>query len=78
MLNVKVAQRENKYVNTHWLAFLLQLLYNRLHYDLLPCSGASIAYLEITFDTLMVKEHQTVVIYLTKDLVFFLFYQSLN
>jgi hypothetical protein len=41
-------------------------------------SWAIMAYLEITFDTPQVKEHQTVVIYLTKDLVFFLFYQSLN
>lgn len=44
------------------------------------CSWAITAYLEITFDIPKVKEHQTkpVVIYLTKDLVFFLFYQSLN
>lgn len=42
------------------------------------CSWAITAYLEITFDTPKVKEHQTVAIYLTKDLVFFLFYQSLN
>lgn len=42
------------------------------------CSWAITAYLEITLDIPKVKEHQTVVIYLTKDLVFFLFYQSLN
>ena len=45
---------------------------------ILTCSWAMITYLEITFDTPKVKEHQTVVIYLTKDLVFFLVYQSLN
>lgn len=70
---VKVTKGKRRYTS---FVILLLLLYNRLHYNWL--SQAIITYLEIIFDTAKVKEHQTVVIYLTKALVFFLFCQSLN
>lgn len=62
------------HINYHYYACYCitdrdSVLYLLDHY-LLPC--------DLSVDTANVKEHRTVVIYPAKDLVLFLFYQSLN
>lgn len=65
---------KEKHINYHYCVCYCitdcdSVLYLLDHY-LLPC--------DLSVDTANVKEHRTVVIYPAKDLVLFLFYQSLN